>query len=199
MAGELSVLASGVMSALVRRGLNTRGSIRTAMPRTRPLLLIDVDGVISLFGFDHRSPPEGRYQLVDGITHFLSASAGGHLRRLAGEFELAWCTGWEEKANDYLPLALGLESSLPHVVFDPTERPTQAHWKLGGIDRHVEASRPLAWIDDAHDDGCRAWAAARPAPTLLVTTDPAVGVTEQDVDRLLKWAATLSGPGNGGI
>jgi hypothetical protein len=158
---------------------------------TRPLLLIDVDGVISLFGFDHAAPPAGRYQLVDGITHYLSNTAGDYLRRLDEQFELAWCTGWEEKANDYLPLALGLEGPLPHVVFDPDERPTQAHWKLDGIDRHVEPSRPLAWIDDAHDDGCRSWAVARPGPTLLITTDPAVGLTEAEVERLLEWSTRL--------
>jgi hypothetical protein len=156
-----------------------------------PLLLIDVDGVISLFGYDHAAPPAGRYQLVDGIAHFLSSTAGEHLRRLAGRFELAWCTGWEEKANDYLPLALGLPGPLPHVVFDPEDRPAYAHWKLGGIDRHVEASRPLAWIDDAHDDGCRSWAAARPGPTLLITTDPAVGLTEREVEELERWARAL--------
>ena len=161
------------------------------MSTDQPLLLIDVDGVISLFGFDHHSPPVGRYQLVDGITHFLSERAGGHLRRLSEAFELAWCTGWEEKANDYLPLALGLPGPLPHVVFDPSDRPTQAHWKLRGIDRHVEPSRPLAWIDDAHDDGCRSWATARPGPTLLVTTDPAVGLTEVEVELLLKWSRRL--------
>ena len=166
------------------------------MPADRPLLLIDVDGVISLFGFDHHSPPEGRYQLVDGITHFLSATAGDYLRRLGENFELAWCTGWEEKANDYLPRALGLDGPLPHVVFDPNDRPVQAHWKLDAIDRHVEPSRPLAWVDDAHDDGCRTWAAARAAPTLLVTTDPAVGLTEEEVARLLGWARSLDGSGH---
>jgi hypothetical protein len=156
----------------------------------RPLLLLDIDGVISLFGFDHRSPPPGRYQLVDGITHYLSVRAGEHLRRLGERYELAWCTGWEEKANDYLPLALGLEGPLAHVVFDPDQRPTQAHWKLGGIDLHVEPSRPLAWVDDAHDERCLEWAAARPGPTLLVTTDPAVGLIDRDVERLIAWATT---------
>jgi hypothetical protein len=161
------------------------------MPSNRPLLLIDVDGVISLFGFDHHTPPLGRYQLVDGITHFLSETVGDYLRQLGEVFDLAWCTGWEEKANDYLPLALGLDGPLPHVVFDPFERPTQAHWKLGGIDRHVEPSRPVAWIDDAHDERCVSWAAARAAPTLLVTTDPAVGLTEAEVERLLEWVRRL--------
>ena len=37
----------------------------------RPLLLIDVDGVISLFGFDPARPPDGNFQNVDGIAHFL--------------------------------------------------------------------------------------------------------------------------------
>src|SRR5579875_2871077 len=60
----------------------------------RPLLLVDVDGVISLFGFDLDAPPEGRWQLVDGVAHLLSATAGGHLRRLADAYELVWCTGW---------------------------------------------------------------------------------------------------------
>jgi hypothetical protein len=165
--------------------------MRTAMPKDRPLLLIDVDGVISLFGFDQHAPPAGRYQLVDGITHFLSHAAGQHLRRLAQHFELAWCSGWEEKANDYLPLALGLNGPLPHVVFEPGATPNRAHWKLGGIDRHVEPSRPLAWIDDAHNDECRSWAAARPGPTLLVTTDPAAGLTGAEVERLLEWVTRL--------
>jgi hypothetical protein len=166
--------------------MSSHASISSVMER--PLLLIDVDGVISLFGFDHATPPAGRYQLVDGIAHFLSGTAGEYLRRLATAFELAWCSGWEEKANDYLPLALGLDGPLPHVVFDRDGRPGQAHWKLGAIDLHVEPDRPLAWIDDAHDEACREWAAARPGPTLLVTTDPAVGVTDREVERLLSWA-----------
>ena len=42
----------------------------------KPLLLVDVDGVISLFGFDPARRPDGRFELVDGIAHFLSATAG---------------------------------------------------------------------------------------------------------------------------
>jgi hypothetical protein len=158
----------------------------------RPLLLIDVDGVISLFGFDPSTPPAGCFQLVDGIAHFLSATAGGHLRELSDAFELAWCTGWEEKANDYLPLALGLPGALPHITFDDVATPASAHWKLAGIDRYAGPSRPLAWIDDAHDDGCNAWARARTAPTLLVATDPAVGITDEHVAQLLAWASSAA-------
>src|ERR1700761_3194764 len=49
----------------------------------RPLLLVDVDGVISLFGFDPARPPDGNFQIVDGIAHFLSAEAARHLLELS--------------------------------------------------------------------------------------------------------------------
>ena len=159
----------------------------------RPILLIDVDGVISLFGFDHAAPPAGRFALVDGITHFLSSTAGDHLRALAAAFELVWCTGWEEKANEYLPPALGLDGPLAVVEFEHDGRSPQSHWKLGGIDRHLDPATPVAWVDDAHDEACRSWAAARTAPTLLVTTDPAVGLTKLEVEQLLAWADSVSG------
>jgi hypothetical protein len=62
------------------------------------------------------------------------------------------------------------------------------HWKLAAIDRYAGPDRPLAWIDDAHDAACLSWAEARSGPTLLVTTEPAVGMTEEHVARLLHWA-----------
>jgi hypothetical protein len=155
----------------------------------KPLLMIDVDGVISLFGFDPTRPPAGRFVLVDGIPHCLSATAGQHLRALAGGFDLVWCTGWEEKANEYLPLALGLPVPLPCLSFDRGVEPTHAHWKLAAIDRYAGPQRPLAWIDDALDEHCVAWAHARAGPTLLVDSEPAVGMTAAHVTRLLRWAA----------
>jgi len=132
-------------------------------------------------------------EIVDGIAHFLSASAGEHLRRLSGAFEQAWCTGWEEKANEYLPRALGLAGPLPYLAFDGATPTVQAHWKLAAIDRFAGPSRPLAWIDDAHDERSDSWAAARRAPTLLVRSDPTVGLSEQHVVELLGWAKSLGG------
>jgi HAD domain in Swiss Army Knife RNA repair proteins len=158
----------------------------------RPLLLIDIDGVISLFGFDHRRPPAGSFVAVDGIAHFLSAAAGERVLALGADFELAWCSGWEEKADEYLPFALGLPSGLPHVSFEPEAGSEGRHWKLAAIDRYAGERRPLAWIDDAHDASCLAWAAARRAPTLLVTTDPATGLTAAHAAKLAAWARTLS-------
>jgi hypothetical protein len=150
--------------------------------------MIDVDGVISLFGFAPARPPAGRFALVDGIPHYLSATAGQHLRELAGGFELVWCTGWEDKANEYLPLALGLPGPLPYLSFEREVGRAHAHWKLAAIDRYAGPQRPLAWIDDALDAPCLAWARGRRGPTLLVSTEPAVGMTDAHVARLVRWA-----------
>ncbi len=157
----------------------------------RPLLLVDVDGVISLFGFDPSRPPAGSFLLVDGIPHLISQAAGEHLRALSTAFELAWCTGWEEKADEYLPRVLGLETPLPHLAFG-TPAESDGHWKLAAIDAYAGPERPLAWLDDGHDDTCTAWVAARPGPTLLVSTDPAVGLTEDHVAQLLAFAAACA-------
>ena len=166
---------------------------RGANAERKPVLLVDVDGVISLFGFAPAARPAGRFEMVDGIAHFLSATAGDHLRLLADEFEPVWCTGWEEKANDYLPHALGLDGPWPFLSFDRDVGGLgggRGHWKLDAIDAFAGA-RPLAWIDDAHGAVCETWAVRRAAPTLLVTTDPAVGMTEAEVARLLAWAREL--------
>jgi hypothetical protein len=159
----------------------------------RPLLLIDIDGVISLSGFDARRPPAGRFELVDGIPHFLSASAGELLAGLEGHYELVWCSGWEDKADQYLPRAIGVSAGLPHLSFpEPGPDASQArHWKLAAIEAYAGSTRPLAWIDDAFDDSCHAWAQMRTGPTKLVLTEPAIGLSAEQARGLAEWARGL--------
>jgi hypothetical protein len=186
-------------------------------PAPKPLLMVDIDGVLSLLGGADRGPlagpegtgpqgtgpegtgpertgrrePEGRFHLIDGIPHFLSVSAASHLLALAPLFDIVWASGWEERADEHLPHLLGLPASLPHVSFAANLRgrgPLNAHWKLGAIDAYA-AGRPLAWIDDALDRSCEEWAAARAAPTLLVKTDPARGLTAREERILRSWAS----------
>ena len=163
-------------------------------PLDRPILFVDVDGVISLFGFPGDADPPGRFHQVEGMVHCIGSSAGERLTRLADRFELVWATGWEERANEYLPRPMGLDlPELPTVRF--TARPTvAAHWKLDAIDRYA-GDRPAAWIDDALDERCEEWARGRAAPTLLVRTDPAIGLSDDHVRALLRWADEVGGAG----
>jgi hypothetical protein len=152
----------------------------------RPLLLVDVDGVLSLFG-PHVDRVQTTPALIEGIPHLLSRRAAVLLVRLAATYDCVWCTGWEDRADGHLPHLLGLPAGWPHLVF--TDRPQDAaHWKLAAIDAHAGPGRRIAWVDDAHDERCRAWARERPGPTLLVTTDPSTGLTEAHADQLEAWA-----------
>jgi len=157
---------------------------------SRPILAVDVDGVISLFGFDE--PPDrgaARFELIDGMVHCISLVAGERLRRLAEHYELVWATGWEDRANDYLPNLLGLPE-LPHLTFDGAARFGSAHWKLGPLDEYG-AGRAMAWIDDNFDESCYEWAQGREEPTLLVPTESHLGLEEAQVEALTAWARGL--------
>ena len=157
---------------------------------SRPVLAVDVDGVISLFGFEQ--PPEketAKFELIDGMVHCISLAAGERLLRLAEHYELVWATGWEEKANDYLPNLLGLPE-LPHLSFDGAARFGSAHWKLGPLD-DLGRDRALAWIDDSFDESCYEWARGRGEPTLLVPTESHLGLEEAQVEALTQWALGL--------
>jgi len=159
----------------------------------KPLLYVDVDGVISLWGFDPNRRPPGAFAVVDGIPHFLSQAAGRHLLALTEWFELVWCTGWEEKANEHLLTPLGLPTPLHYLSFDADRDPghtTPGHWKLAALQAHA-GDRPLAWIDDAFNAACWDWAADRSAPTLLVATRPETGLLDAHAEQLRDWARAL--------
>lgn len=166
------------------------------MSDQRPVLLCDVDGVISLWGFDHSTPPPGFWVQVDGSAHYMSEEAAEQLRALTPEpFELVWCTGWEERAEEHLPGLLDLPPGNSFLRFDGRSRAevsAHGHWKLPAIDRFCRG-RVAVWIDDALDEACRAWAAARPEPTLLVPTDPASGLTAAHAADVQAFGAAMLG------
>jgi hypothetical protein len=158
----------------------------------QPVLFVDVDGVISLFGFEPSGSPPGRFHSIDGILHCIGDEAAARVARLAEVYELVWATGWEEKANEYLVHILGLPAELPVLTFEGRAVFGSSHWKLDAIDEYARG-RPAAWIDDNLDEECEHWAASREAPTLLVPTEHAFGVTDEHVERLLRWAGEASG------
>jgi len=162
--------------------------------------MVDIDGVLSLFGaggalHDRPERTRGSFHSIEGIPHFLSSTAAEHLLALGELFELVWASGWEERADEHLPHLLGAPAGLPFLSFsrDVGGRggDARAHWKLAAIDAYAGA-RALAWIDDALDRDCREWARARPAPTLLVQTDPQLGLTAREAEQLTSWARALA-------
>ncbi|MEU8663847.1 hypothetical protein [Actinoplanes philippinensis] len=156
--------------------------------REKPVLLLDLDGVLSPFAAP--ACPEGYLERVffEGEPpHRYCPAHGAWIRELAAAGELWWATGWGEHANERFLPVLGVDP-LPVVRFPPV--PFEPELKVPAVDL-VTGDRPAAWIDDNHTTRGLRWAAARPAPTLLVSIDPAVGWTRSDIDHVLDWAARL--------
>ena len=172
--------------------------------RHRAGLFLDVDGVISLFGFPQGyglaaghapfgSVPPGSLHNVNGVIHYISAASGALFAAAREEFDLVWATGWEETANEYLPLLLELPEELPVLTFDGRVAAGAAHWKTDAMAEYA-GKRPFAWVDDRIDEGCREWAAGHPAQTLLIETASEQGMVEEHVEQLLEWARALRRP-----
>jgi hypothetical protein len=163
----------------------------------KPILFLDVDGVISLFGFpSSQKEMPGPFHWVDGIAHCIPEALGSRLERLGEAFEIVWATGWEEKANEYLPYILKLSAKeFPVLTFGGRAVFGSSHWKLEAMDEYA-GSRPAAWIDDNIDEECEAWAKSRAAPTFLVRTKSATGMTDKHVKELLRWARRVADAGS---
>ena len=73
----------------------------------RPLLLIDVDGVLCPFG---SHCPEGYRLTEDGPRVWVSERNARWLAELSGYFELVWATMWEHRANAVIAPLYGLPS-----------------------------------------------------------------------------------------
>ena len=172
-------------------GQRPDGAYSGGDPR-RPILFVDVDGVLSLFGFNPSGELPGPVHWIDGIAHCIPPQSGELLVRLSESYELVWATGWEEKANEYLPGILELPfRELPTLTFDGRAVFGSSHWKLDALTEYA-GNRPAAWIDDHMDEACLLWARTRSAPTLLIETKPSIGITEDHVEQLLGWAGELS-------
>jgi hypothetical protein len=150
----------------------------TIAPPIRPLLLLDVDGVLLAV----RDPVDDRLADPEPSLH---PDALDWMVELAGSFDLVWATTWHDLANRLLAERLGLRP-LPFIEFTMDHRaPTP---KLPSVIEFV-GDRPCAWIDDDLHEDADTWAAGRPVPTLLVHVASDEGMARRHVDQLLGWAA----------
>lgn len=159
----------------------------------KPLLLMDVDGVLNPFPVT----PDGFEELdffpgEDEPVRLLEVH-GVWLAELGEVYEIAWATGWGDNANRFLAPHFGLPEYAVVVrltiPFDPAE-------KVPAIDAFA-GDRSAAWVDDIVTPEARAWARGRAAPTLLLEVDSAVGLVRSQVDELIVWAVGVSATSRG--
>ena len=157
----------------------------------RPLLLVDVDGVVCPYADELADPAAHGLELttVGYARAWFSDRIAERLQRLSTSFQLIWCTAWEDQAATFLAPLLRIPG-LPVIHFDEPAADEDGHWKWPAIEAFAR-DRPFAWIDDelGRDDYARA--ARHPAPTLLVRIDGTCGLEEVHVEQLVAFAESV--------
>jgi hypothetical protein len=167
-----------------------------AAVRERPLVLLDVDGVVNLGLFmssrrrSHLRRSDGWYSGRAGDRHdpwaeriVLNRRWGPMLRSLEAEdAELAWATAWNEAANWHISPLLGLGRLAWAPAVHRRKAYTVVPWTEG---------RPWAWLEDRGDELTVASAMSIRRPHLPVLVDPSAGLTGDHVERVRKWLVSL--------
>jgi hypothetical protein len=158
------------------------------MEMARPYLLLDVDGVLNPLA-PKRPPGFLRFEL-SGFEVFLSKRHGTQLNALARWFDLVWATTWEHDAPLLIAPALGLPRNLPVIEFDRGR--VDETWKLHAV-RDFVGDRPFAWVEDELGPDAFSWAEQRESQTLLIQTDPIVGLIDEHFTRLESFGRSCVG------
>ncbi len=147
---------------------------------TRPLLFVDVDGVLHCLG---ATAPAQRYRCPNSFQLTIPDGTRQRLARLLEVFDPVWSTAWTTDAHDAFRVPLGL-SEEPWPVLN------WGTYKLPAIEEFA-GDRPWAWIDDEALWELDKLGRDHISPNLLINPDPLVGITDTHVERLLGFAADV--------
>lgn len=176
---------------------------------TKPVLLLDVDGVLAPFGAGPDKLHTHAEHSVDAISVWLHRDLKDMMQRLVQSFALIWGTMWENRANEHLLEPMGLEDPLEFIEFWRAVPGVEQHmnhvtytdksiqsWKLPWIREWArQDGRPCVWIDDEALEDATEWAVKRTEggiPALVIRTNPALGFIDEHLEELEAWAEKVT-------
>lgn len=127
----------------------------TTNPNLRPLVLLDVDGVINdLRYFGGRSSVEAHDVIVShGFPVAVPTYMSALIRWLCDVAEVHWCTTWRHRANDDIARHLGIPA-LP--VVDDGSNSRYVDWKAEAAHdlaaSAIAEGRRVLWIEDFYGE-----------------------------------------------
>lgn len=147
----------------------------------KPLLFMDVDGVLNCFRDDGE-------MFNAGTADWCCVPPGtqDRLKILVKHFDPVWATAWFGRANVLRePLNLG-PKPWPHIEWN--------QFKLTEILKFAK-DRPWAWVDDdANFELDELGWTTLMVPGLVVEPDPNFGLNDQHVEQLVQYAKQVSQP-----
>lgn len=168
----------------------------------KPLLLLDVDGVLCPFeGHLRLEAILGNEVEYPGFTFdpwarvFWCQEIADRVTRLMDKFEIHWCTGWQEEANDVISPLHGLPRFPVVPILTLDLEPGHCHWKQGAIEAYIEnhyPDRPYAFVDDEINRDGETYGKMQNVPTLWLPTHHHTGLTDEHVEKLEKFADELA-------
>lgn len=143
------------------------------MTRRKPLLFLDVDGVLNVFGADFER------QMIElpgeRFPHYLypTSNTKSFLRWAWSVFDVYWCTAWGPDAN-----VIATWARLPKKPCAANVRSSSMEWKLDGVKEiRNDSNRKAVWIEDGIGKVAEEWVSVQ-ENFFYVHTDYRVGVTK---------------------
>ena len=163
-------------------------SLTTKSAALKPLILLDVDGVISGSNGGNKAYwKDVKHKTFDGYSIYYSPTVITKINQWSQVAEIRWLTNWDERARKMLAPALGINEF--ELARDPALdlRKDQAAFNC----IQMTPSRPLIWIDDEVLYYSKKPVAPVPASfwdsrdrTLLIAPEEYVGLIPQHLEKI---------------
>lgn len=160
------------------------------------MILLDIDGVMNPLGL--LNPQKSGLEPLRHHwgTWYINPAWKSLLASLSKLDKPIWVSTWEDESNvilqhyglptwDYI----SLEPPLPLMKTETIKLPAVEAWTA----RNLHPNEPVIWIDDELEQDAFDWAENR-KNTMLVKTDPEVGLTKQQWITIVDYVRKLPTP-----